>query len=392
VPALTASRSAAARRAVTTAPTPFHHASHTQLLRSVRAGDVRPGRVEAVIVPAARPVDCLRGAMRLASELDAPIVALCTGSASATQAVALGRNSGAHTVAIDVHGADNLVPAFRTTALLAGTEFWSTTDVSLRRNLGLLIAKVAGWSRILFLDDDISRLDPADAQAAATLLDDHAAVGLQNIGFPDNSVVCHAYREVGEQQDEFIGGGALAVDPCRTTSFFPRIYNEDWLFLLGDEGPGRLAVTGEMHQRAFSPYADPGRARREEFGDCIGEGLYWLLDSGLGVDAADVAFWRDFLLRRRRLLVHVLHRARSLPAGGERDRLIAAVEAAHAAGFSITPKLCLDYVSAWRADLKVWRDHTAGLTTRPAIEDCMTQLGLDDRWYRAESPALAGAE
>ena len=345
-----------------------------------------------MIVPAARPVDCLRGAMRLAWQLGAPIVALCTRSASAAEAVALGRETGAHTVAIDVHGTDDLVPTFDTTALLAGTEFWSTTDVSLRRNLGLLIAKVAGWRRILFLDDDISRVNATDARAAATLLDENAAVGLRNIGFPDNSVVCHAYREVGGQQDEFIGGGALAVDPCRTTSFFPRIYNEDWLFLLGDEGPGRLALTGEMYQRPYSPYADAGRARREEFGDCIGEGLYWLLDSGRGVDAADAAFWRDFLLRRRRLLEHVLHHAPSVADGGERDRLITAVEAARGAGFSITPKLCLDYVRAWRADLMLWRDYTAGLPTRPAIEDCMAELGLDDRWYSAGSLTPTGAE
>jgi hypothetical protein len=348
--------------------------------------------VDAVIVPAARPVDCLRGAMRLAWELDAPIVALCTRSASATEALALGRETGARTVAIDVHGTDDLLPDFSTTALLAGTEFWSKTDVSLRRNLGLVIAKVAGWSRILFLDDDISRLDAADAQAAASLLDHHAAVGLENKGFPDNSVVCHAYRDVGEQQDAFIGGGALAVDPCRTTSFFPRIYNEDWLFLHGDKGPGRLAVTGAVFQRPYSPYADAGRARREEFGDCIGEGLYWLLDSGLRVDAADAAFWRDFLQRRRRFLEHVLCRAPSLPAGDERDRLIAAVEAARGAGFSITPKLCLDYVRAWRADLMAWRAYTADLPARAAIEDCMTALGLGDRWYSAGSLAPTGVE
>jgi hypothetical protein len=330
--------------------------------------------------------------MRLAKRLRAPVVPLCTRSASAAEAVDLGWETGAHTVAIDVHGAEDLVPAFRTTALLAGSEFLSTTDVSLRRNLGLLIAKVAGWRRILFLDDDISKLDAGEAEAAATLLDHYAAVGLRNTGFPDNSVVCHAYREVGERQDEFIGGGALMVESHRTTSFFPRIYNEDWLFLLGDEGLGRLAVTGEVYQRPYDPFADAGRARREEFGDCMGEGLYWLLDSGLGVSAADAAFWREFLLRRRRFLEHVLHRARSLPADDGRDRMIAAVEAARNAGSFITPKLCLDYVRAWLADLKVWRAHTAGLPTALEIGKCMIQLGLDDRLYIAGSPAAAGVK
>ena len=70
--------------------------------------------------------------------------------------------------------------------------------------------RIAGWSRVLFLDDDMVRLKKADIAEAATRLGTCNAVGLSRAGFPDNSVVCHAYRRCGGDQDGFAGAGALA--------------------------------------------------------------------------------------------------------------------------------------------------------------------------------------
>ena len=69
-----------------------------------------------------------------------------------------------------------------------------------------------------------------DAMAADA---DLRTVGWRAQDFPDNSVVCHGRRLVGLPQSCFVGGGALLV---RTgvgvdLPFFPRVYNEDWLFL-----------------------------------------------------------------------------------------------------------------------------------------------------------------
>jgi len=122
------------------------------------------------------------------------------------------------------------LPCWETSRLLAGTVFARRTDLSVKRNLALMLNHMLGWSRILFLDDDITELNADDVRTASGLLDTHNAVGLQIGGFPDHSVVCHAYWQAGGKQQSFVGGGALAVEVKRSNSFFPDIYNDDWFF------------------------------------------------------------------------------------------------------------------------------------------------------------------
>ena len=105
-------------------------------------------------------------------------------------------------------------------------------DTSAKRNIGLMLCHMLGWKHVTFLDDDIEIPDPGDLERAAGLLDERNLVGLFVDGFPDNSVVCHAYRLAGGPQTSFIGGGAIVVETERTRSFFPDIYNEDWFYML----------------------------------------------------------------------------------------------------------------------------------------------------------------
>ena len=148
-----------------------------------------------------------------------------------------------------------------TSRLLAGTIFERRTDVSTKRNLALVLSHLLRWKRVVFLDDDIRVPDPADLRRAVSLLDTHTAVGLGIGGFPDNSMVCHAFREAGGSQETFIGAGALAVDVKRNRSFFPNIYNEDWFFVL-DAGKRlqQVATVGQVIQDPYDPYR-PERAR-----------------------------------------------------------------------------------------------------------------------------------
>ena len=90
-------------------------------------------------------------------------------------------------------------------------------DISRKRNLGLLIGRVCGWTRMLFLDDDIRKLNVAKLSSAAALLDEYPVVGLQVKKYPDASVVGHARRLTGRRQEPFVSGGSLLVDPQRST-------------------------------------------------------------------------------------------------------------------------------------------------------------------------------
>ena len=48
-----------------------------------------------------------------------------------------------------------LLPRFGTDYLMEDSRFDRRTDTSLKRNVGLLIAQLMGWQRVVFLDDDI---------------------------------------------------------------------------------------------------------------------------------------------------------------------------------------------------------------------------------------------
>lgn len=178
-------------------------------------------------------------------------------------------------------------------------------------------------------------------------------------------------------QDQFVGAGALAVAPTRTRSFFPDMYNADWLFVSGDANPPRVGLTGVMYQRAFDPFAIPERAQDEEFGDCLAEGLYWLLDGHRSLEHADVAHWTAFLGRRRRFIDRLMLRVRRAVHNPARQaKLLASLQVAQETNEKITPELCAEYVNCWRSDLANWLNFIDDLPTGLGVDAALDQLGL----------------
>jgi hypothetical protein len=195
--------------------------------------------------------------------------------------------------------------------------------------------------------------------------------------YPDNSVVCHARREVGEKQGVFVSGSVLAVD-CRVPfDFFPDLYNEDWLFFHRDAAEGRLATSGSLaEQLPYDPFADPRRAANQEFGDVIAEGLYALLHSGLRAKAADKVYWARFLEDRNRVLQVVGRRLQYVRPPHKRRKISRAIGVAQQMLWTITPEMCADYVAAWQRDLERWADMLADLGEASSIEDALRRAGL----------------
>ncbi|GAA2206140.1 hypothetical protein GCM10009850_015980 [Nonomuraea monospora] len=339
-----------------------HRGSHRQLIdTSPATAPPARGHVDAIIVPTVRTPGCLSHAMRLAGRLRCPLVSLHSRWWSRADLAADLMPEGTPYLAIDL-GEQRLLnlPDLRTTALLRSTRFERTTDIGAKRNLGLLLATLLGWERVVFLDDDVEVDAPGDLVRAAALLDRYDAVGLRLGGFPDNSVVCHAHRLTGGHQESFVGGGALAVETFRNPSFFPGVYNEDWFYLLEERSLRSLAVTGTARQHPYDPFDRPARARDQELGDVLAEGVYWLLDDHGGADwtaAADPAYWRRFLLRRSSFLLDVLRRAGRLPAGVRSRAMEASVRAALGRLRTIEAELCVRYVEAWQQDRRGWVEH-----------------------------------
>jgi hypothetical protein len=52
-------------------------------------------------------------------------------------------------------------------------------DISRKRNLGLIISRLCGWRRVLFLDDDIYGLGTAHVALASTTLDKYSVAGFK---------------------------------------------------------------------------------------------------------------------------------------------------------------------------------------------------------------------
>ena len=345
--------------------------------------------LDAIIVPAARPAENLQTAVRLAKETDARLIVLCSFRTHADDVRSLlAEHSLRDSAVVEMpQECDEWILAdFATTQWVhhgpgKGVCGARTSDLSMKRNTGLLLARMLGWEHVFFLDDDIRAITADTVLSTVSLLgvDGHGyrTAGMSVNSYPDNSVVCHARREVGEFQDVFVSGSALAVD-CRVPfDFFPDLYNEDWLFFYRDAAEERLATPGSLvEQMPYDPFADPQRAAGEEFGDVIAEGLYALLHSKDGVEAAGEEYWRRFLESRNRVLNDVTKRLANVWPE-RRGAIGKAIVAARQVLSEITATMCVDYVAAWQLDLQQWDRLAANLPgSVSSIERALEIMGL----------------
>jgi hypothetical protein len=374
-----------------------HHGSHRDLIW--QGDESTPTlKVDAIIVPTARKVAHLKEAAAAALALGCPLVTLHSGRWTSAFEAAAQIDPAVDLIAIDVpETADLRFPRLATTGLLAGTMFERRTDVSTKRNLGLMLSYALRWTRVVFLDDDIRVPDPADLSRAAGLLGSYSAVGLGIGGFPDNSTVCHAFRDAGGRQETFIGGGALAVGVQGNRSFFPNVYNEDWFFVL-DAGKGlqSVATVGQVLQYPYDPYRVE-RARGEEFGDVLAEGTFWLLDQGKPASDGDLSHWRDFLAHRRQFIAQVQNMVESKTSidATTRARMGEALRAALGRCAVIPPQLCADYMKALAADQDRWQRHIQQIRRPSQLsrEDALRSLTAKGKpaltWFTSASESRA---
>jgi hypothetical protein len=380
--------------------TAHHHGSHRRLIW--RADEPTPSaKVDAIFVPTVRPVAYLKEAAAAALALRCPLVTLHSRKWTNAFAAASSLDPELDLIAIDVPDPARLrLPELKTSLLLAGTIFERRTDLSTKRNLALMLSHKLRWKRIVFLDDDIRVPELRDLSRAAGLLDAHMAVGLGVGGFPDNSVVCHAFRDAGGNQETFIGGGALAVEMRQNRSFFPNIYNDDWFFVL-DAGKRLqpVATVGQVLQYPYDPYRVQ-RARAEEFGDVLAEGTFWLLDQGKPASDGDLRHWQDFLVHRKRFIEQVRSMVGSWSRidSAERARMDEALTAALGRCERITPELCVDYMKALAADQERWQRHIQQIRRQPAQSreealESLTEPGETPlTWYTPKTAAAKEPE
>jgi hypothetical protein len=341
--------------------------------------------LDAIIVPASRPAENLEQAITLARAAHCVLLILCSREVKPAEVHRLlTRRSFGDAIVVSLpEGYRHDLLDFRALASvkdeLPSACSYYITDLSTKRNVGLILARMLGWQRIFFLDDDIRDVSPSDLQSTVSMLGSFRTAGMRVTDFPDNSAACHAHRITGGMQDVFVSGAALAVDCQHDIAFFPEIYNEDWLFFYDDAAQHRLGSSPHrVTQLRYDPFADPQRAAWQEFGDVLAEGLYALLDRDMDVRYATREYWSYFLEARRRFLEAIISRSEPSTRTELREQqLLLSVETALKCSMGISPELFEHYIYLWRRDLRDWQRQTTRITRMPSLDAALQALGLE---------------
>ena len=361
------------------------HGTHSRLVGQGKPGESPQADargLDAIIVPGARKATHLDHAVTLARAAQCSLVVLCSQDLHGREVKEyLDARAFSAAIVIDLPtGYSHPLFFFRRLLdikdQLPPACSHQVTDLSMKRNIGLVLAKMLGWRRIFFLDDDIRDIAYSDLLTTVSMLKFFSAAGMSITEFPDNSIVCHANRMTGGSQDVFVSGAALAVDCDSDIGFFPDIYNEDWLFFFDAAAKGKLGNSRlKATHLVYYPFANPQRAATQEFGDVLAEGLYALLHLRIGVEHATSIYWSYFLEGRRNFLEATLSRVSEAPPDMQ-DEITASLHSALKCLSGITPDLCARYVEAWRQDLKHWKRRLARIRPMPSVDAALAELGL----------------
>jgi hypothetical protein len=351
------------------------------LLRPRRRFLLQPPRraaVDGIVVPTVRLAHHLEQALTLAAKLTCPVVALCSGSSKATTV-----NETADRVGFDRCTPVDIEEGYGHPLLKFDTSDFKVAlppfrNLSLKRNIGLLLAKLVGWETLLFLDDDVRGLVSNRVRTAAGQLDHVDVTAFAMTDFPDNSVVCHAYRLGRGKQDVFVSGGVCLVKVSRIETFFPAVYNEDWLFLFDALKERLVARAGKVNQLPYDPFATPARARSEEFGDVLAEGLFALIHADRSFANADCEYWSAYLEGRKSFIARTTSMVSSKAGHNpQAKRALRALTAAEDYRRTILPQELAEYVTTWREDVDAWRSRLRSLPRLPSLEDALRYLDLE---------------
>jgi hypothetical protein len=388
-------------------PRPFDIQSYESLLQfpdlPISTRDTPSGNraiteplVDAIVVPTIRTADHLRSAVQFAADARCHLIMVYTDTPPTGLSAVLGGLRPDRVTVLTVRSGtqDRLLdpgaPLPRRPISPAAL------DISRKRNLGLLIGRVCGWTRMLFLDDDIRKLSVAKLSSAAALLDDYPVVGLQVKKYPDASVVGHARRLAGRRQEPFVSGGSLLVNPQRINGYFAPVYHEDWLCIIDHLRKGEVAIGGSVGQLRYLPFTTPERAKFEEFGDILLSGLLWLVharsaknaaernhimtDSEYWREATDSRFWKQVLEQRAGLLQDLTERVTVMTL----DNLapLPSLAAAQQRLDELTPADFVSFTQKWLISLSTRRGRLSVLSQvdvvdkARAIEKALAELGV----------------
>ena len=375
---------------------------HDGLLRKL---DWRPttqpssGPVDAIIVPASRRAQHLGGLVDLAARCGATLVVFASHQCDIDEAAALVASTpgSGRAVLAEIPSAEFAKVQTPSGEVLDLAQMATSQDqfralngnrssnLSFKRNLGLLLARFRGWQKIMFLDDDLIGVTQEHVARIGHHLATNRFAGLKTLQFPDNSVVCHANRLVGRPQGIFVSGAGLGVNTSDAIDLqiFPDVYNEDWFAFAAEAATAGVAHVGDVKQLSFNPFEDPQRAAFEEFGDLMAEGLYALFnDDGWTPHRATESYWTDFIDVRQRFVTRLREELVNNETH-ERAQAMRSMQEALVRLEDIKPVHCVEFLAAWQDDRRTFAHASRRAGHRPCgYDDAFTALGIR-RWQEA---------
>jgi len=220
-------------------------------------------------------------------------------------------------------------------------------DLPLKRNYAIWFSIKKGFNKILLVDDDITRINSAIIETGVFLLDKYIAVGSFIENYPDTSLIGHIQLNQGIEIKCFLSGSFLLVSPRKITSFFPKIYNEDWVFMTPMILGKKICAAGKIKQKPCDPFAVPEKAIYQEFGEVIAEGLFALINKSAFNLRYENCVWKEILLKRKCELLDLQRKAK---CNIQQDIISIALEQ----NVKILPSDCTEYIYSLDEDTMSW--------------------------------------
>lgn len=219
-------------------------------------------------------------------------------------------------------------------------------DLPLKRNFALVYSIQKGFQNILLVDDDISGITPKILYKGTKALETNKIAGCLVDGFPDTSVIGHIEQKRGEFYYPFLGGSFIFIKTLEINSFFPLIYNEDWLFMIPSINLREISAVDTVQQKPYDPFYDIGRVKLQEFGEIIAEGLFELISEAKYSERFDSLFWDDYIDYRRSYVSKLLNHTE--------PRFHMFINESLKCSGQIKPVSCLHFIENWEDDLKTF--------------------------------------
>lgn len=151
-----------------------------------------------------------------------------------------------------------------------------TWNLGIARNFALEYSIFLGYEKILFVDDDMAKIDRNKVEKGFSVLTKDSFVSCNLKGFEDDSIVGHIAKQVGVivEGQKMLSGGFMFLSPASISHRFYNIYNEDWILQLLESKKKQIILPYTVFHNVDEDVVwTLDRALFQELGEIAVEGL-----------------------------------------------------------------------------------------------------------------------